>query len=123
MSQALFILMSGVLLATQENDGTETEVVRLGPSDCFGDAGVLTASPTPFTVKAPTRASVYEIANDDLVPILKERPGVAAELTQVLARRKAVGQERLERLDERKQRDDNRADRLRERIKELFKLR
>jgi len=28
---------------------------------------------------------VYEIANDDLAPILKERPGVAAKLAQVLA--------------------------------------
>jgi len=84
---------------------------------------VLTASPTPFTVKALTRASVYEIANDDLAPILKERPGVAAELAQVLARRKMVGKERPERLDQRRRRDDNLADRLRERIKELFKLR
>ena len=123
VSQALFILISGALLATQKNDGTETEVVRLSPGDCFGEAGVLTASPTPFTVKALTRASVYEIAKDDLAPILKERPSVAAELAQVLARRKAVGQERLERLEERKEHDDNLADRLRERIKELLKLR
>ena len=54
VSQALFILMSGVLLATQENDGTETEIVRLSPGDCFGEAKVLTASPTPFTVKTLT---------------------------------------------------------------------
>ena len=100
VSEALFIVASGALVALQRHGDAETEVVRLSPGDCFDEAGVLTASPSPFTVKALTRAAICEIGNSDLAPILKERPGVATDLAQILARRTAAGQERIEHLAE-----------------------
>jgi len=118
--EALYILVSGALVALQRDGDTETEVVRLSPGDCFGEAGVLTASPTPVTVKALTKATVYEIGNNDLAPILKERPGVAADLAQILARRTAVGQARIDQPGEQQSRSENLAGRIAESIREFF---
>ena len=100
----------------------EGEVTRLAPGDCFGQAGVLTGGAAMFKVKALTRATVYEIAKDDLAPILKERPAIAADLGQILARRAAVGKSRLEDLSLPDKRGENLAARLAARVKELFRL-
>ena len=122
VAQALFILSSGVLVALQGDGVDEGEVTRLAPGDCFGQAGVLTGAAAIFKVKALTKAIVYEIAKEDLVPILKERPAIAAELGQILARREAVGKSRLEELAVPEKRGGNLAARLAERVKDLFGL-
>jgi len=122
VAQALFILSSGVLVALQDDGGEEGEVTRLAPGDCFGQAGVLTGAAAIFKVKALTKAIVYEIAKEDLVPILKDRPAIAAELGQILARREAVGKARLEDLTLPDKHGGNLAARLAERVKELFGL-
>lgn len=120
VSGALSIVTSGALVALQKHGDTEIEIVRLSPGDCFGEAGVLTASPAPFTVKALTRATVYEIGRDDLAPILKERPSVAADLAQILARRTAVGNAQVDHAGEQQPRSEQLVDRIAERIRELF---
>jgi small-conductance mechanosensitive channel/CRP-like cAMP-binding protein len=121
VTEGLFILTSGALVARVESDAGDREVVRLSPGDCFGAAGVLTGAPTRLKVTALTKAVVYDIAKDDLAPILKERPTVAAELGQVLARRQAIGKARLEhRMDHEEQPGETFAGRLAERMKELF---
>lgn len=120
VSDALFIVTSGVLVALERRGDAETELVRLSPGDCFGEAGVLNASPNPFTVKALTRATLYRIDNNALAPILKERPSIAADLAQILARHTAAGKERLEHLAEQEPHPDNFAGRIAESIREFF---
>jgi CRP-like cAMP-binding protein len=122
VARALFILSSGVLVALQDLGDSEGEVLRLAPGDCFGQAGVLTGAAANFKVAALTRSIVYEIAKDDLGPILKERPSIAADLGQILARRVAVGKSRLEELNLPDNHGDNLAARLAERVKTLFGL-
>lgn len=122
VAQALFILSSGALVALQGHEAEEGEVTRFAPGDCFGQAGVLNGAAAVFKIKALTRAIVYEIAKDDLAPILKERPAIAAELGQILARREAVGKSRLDELAVPDKRDGNLAVRLAERMKKLFGL-
>lgn len=119
---ALSILSSGVLLATRRDGEQDVELFRLGPGECFGEAGVLTGSPARAKVWALTKGVVYEIAKDDLASILKERPSVASELGQVLARREAVGRERLKRHADHSKHQENLADRLAERMSMLFHL-
>jgi len=119
VSEVLYIVASGALVALQRRGDTETEVVRLSPGDCFGEAGVLTGSPTLFTVKALTIATVFEIRNNDLAPILKERPGVAADLGQILARQTAVRQAHID-PGEQQSRSENLAGRIAESIREFF---
>jgi CRP-like cAMP-binding protein len=120
--KALFILSSGALVALQGTEEGEGEVIRLAPGDCFGQAGVLTGAAAAYKVKALTRTVVYEIAKDDLAPILKQRPAIAAELGQILARREAVGQSRLDELAPPDRQAGNLAARLAARVKDLFGL-
>jgi small-conductance mechanosensitive channel/CRP-like cAMP-binding protein len=122
VARALFILSSGVLVALQGDGVDEGEVTRLAPGDCFGQAGVLTGAAAIFKVKTLTKAIVYEIAKEDLAPILTERPAIAAELGQILARREAVGKSRLEELAVPEKRGGNLAARLADRVKDLFGL-
>jgi len=77
---------------------------------------------TMFKVTALTKAVVYEIAKNDIAPILKERPAIAAELSQILARREAVGKAHLEVLAGRNKHGETLAERLAERMKDLFSL-
>jgi small-conductance mechanosensitive channel/CRP-like cAMP-binding protein len=122
VAQALFILTSGVLAALQHNDGGEIEVLRLAPGDCFGQASVLTGAVTTFKVKALTKAVVYEIAKDDIAPILKERPAIAAELSQIMMRREAAGKARLGTFDRTGEHPEHLSTRIADRLKTLFGL-
>ena len=120
VAPALFILTSGVLAALQQHDGREIEVLRLAPGDCFGQASVMAGAVTTFKVKALTRAVVYEIAKDDIAPILTERPAVAAELSQIMMLREAAGKARLSELDRSDEQPETLGTRIAGRIKALF---
>ncbi|MDD2876895.1 MAG: mechanosensitive ion channel family protein [Acidiphilium sp.] len=122
VAQQLSILTTGVLVALQDGGAEEGEVVRLGPGDCFGEAGVLTGASTTFRVKALTKAVVYEIAKDDLAPILKERPAITAELGHILARREAMGKKLLEQHAVHDSHGNHLADRLASRMRDIFGL-
>jgi small-conductance mechanosensitive channel len=122
VAQALAILSSGVLVALQDRETGEKEVVRLGPGDSFGEAGLLTGASARFKIKALTKATVYEIAKDDLAPILSERPAITAELSHILARREDMGKKLLEQHPEDAGHGNNLVDRLASRMRELFGL-
>ena len=110
VAQALFILTAGVLVAIQSNGTGEEEAMRFAPGDSFGEAGLLAGAATMFTIRALTKATVYEIAKVDLAPILEERPAIAAELGEILARRVAVGKARLEEFADREKPGENSRD-------------
>lgn len=122
VTQALFILGAGVLVAFQAHEGSDVEVLRYAPGDCFGQASVLTGAETTFKIKAATRAVVYSIAKDDLAPILIARPAIAADLGQILAIREAAGRDRLSELDALDPHGDHLAIRLGDRVKAFFGL-
>jgi CRP-like cAMP-binding protein len=122
VAQALFILSSGVLAAIQSSGAGEEETMRFAPGDSFGEAGLLAGAATMFSIRALTKATVYEIAKIDLAPILKERPAIAAELGKILARRVAVGKARLEGFADRDKPGEPLAARLSQRVKDLFGL-
>jgi CRP-like cAMP-binding protein len=123
VAQALFILTSGVLAALQHSDGGEIEVLRLAPGDCFGQASVMSGAVTTFKVKALTRAVVYEIGKDDIAPILKERPAIAAELSQIMMRREAAGKARLGAFDRTDEHPDHLSTRITDRLKDILGIR
>jgi small-conductance mechanosensitive channel/CRP-like cAMP-binding protein len=86
---SLFIVGAGVLSATRDESGSEIEWGRLGPADHYGEIGMLTGAPTTSTITALMPAIVYELAKEDLAPLLEARPEVAHELSCALARRLA----------------------------------
>jgi small-conductance mechanosensitive channel/CRP-like cAMP-binding protein len=120
IAPALFILTSGVLVGLQRHEGEDVEVLRFAPGDCFGQASVMTEAVTTLKVKALTRVVVYEIAKDDIGPILKERPAVAAELSQIMMRREATSKARLGALDISADHPETLSMRIADRIKGLF---
>jgi len=89
---SLFIVGDGVLSFTREESEGEIEVMRIGPGDHFGEIGMLTGAPASVKISALIPATVYELANDDLSPILQARPEVEHGLCRALAQRQAAGQ-------------------------------
>jgi CRP-like cAMP-binding protein len=89
---ALCIVGTGVLSFTREASDGEIELLRLGPGDHFGEIGMLTGAPATAKIHALLPTTIYELAKDDLAPILEARPAVAHELGQALARRQRAGQ-------------------------------
>jgi small-conductance mechanosensitive channel/CRP-like cAMP-binding protein len=89
---SLFIVGAGVLSFTREESEGEIELLRIGPGDHFGEIGMLTGAPATARISALIPATVYELANADLSPILQARPEVAQGLCRALAQRQAAGQ-------------------------------
>ena len=89
---SLFIVGSGVLSFTREESEGEIEQLRMGPGDHFGEIGMLTGAPATSKITALSPATIYELAHDDLSPILQGRPEVGQGLCRVLAQRQAAGQ-------------------------------
>ena len=89
---SLFIVGSGVLSFTREESEGEIELMRIGPGDHFGEIGMLTGEPATATLSALIPTTVYQLANDDLSPVLQARPEVSHGLCRALAQRQAAGQ-------------------------------
>ncbi|HEY1259709.1 MAG TPA: mechanosensitive ion channel family protein [Stellaceae bacterium] len=89
---SLFVIGAGVVSLTAVVSEGELEFLRIGPGDHFGEMGMLTGSPAEATLKALVPVVTYELAKDDLAPILEARPEVGHELCRALARRQAAGQ-------------------------------
>jgi CRP-like cAMP-binding protein len=85
--QSLFFIASGVVSFTRG----DTELMRLGPGDHYGEIGLLTGGPSFSTATALTPVITYELAKADLTPILEAQPEVAQELGRALALRQAAG--------------------------------
>jgi CRP-like cAMP-binding protein len=118
--KSLMIVRSGVLTMTRLEGDRDVELARLAPGDCFGEAGLLTASGEVGTIRALTFVVVYEIAQAGLAPLLRDRPGIADDLGLTLARRSASEKHPFP--DEKKAMDPGSVSRLVERIRHLFDL-
>ena len=89
--RSLYFIGCGVLSVTRGNDGAETEALRFGPGDHFGEIGLLTGAAATATITALAPSVVYELAKTDLTPILEASPQLARELSHALAERQAAG--------------------------------
>jgi small-conductance mechanosensitive channel/CRP-like cAMP-binding protein len=89
---SLFIVGTGVVSLTREESEGEIELLRIGPGDHFGEIGMLTGAPATAKFSALIPATVYELAKDDLSPILEARSEVSHGLCRALAQRQAAGQ-------------------------------
>jgi len=89
---SLFIVGTGVVSLTREESEGEIELMRIGPGDHFGEIGMLTGAPAIAKISALIPSTVYELAKDDLSPILEARPEVSQGLCRALAQRQTAGQ-------------------------------
>jgi small-conductance mechanosensitive channel len=90
--QSLHVIGGGVASITQVHSEGEIELLRLGPGDHFGEIGLLTGHASEVSIRALTPITIYELAKDDLAPVIESRPEVSRAMCRALARRQAAGQ-------------------------------
>jgi hypothetical protein len=84
---SLMIVRSGVVAIERESEHGREELTRLAPGDLFGERGVLMGAPEPATMRALTFVVVYEISKEHLACVMRDRPALVEELSQLLAKR------------------------------------
>jgi hypothetical protein len=87
VSHSLYLVISGVLSCTRDDNEIADELWRLGPADHFGEIGLLTGAPAAVSAMALTPVVVCALSQDDLMPILKTHPEIAEALNGDLAQR------------------------------------
>lgn len=97
--KSLMIVRSGVVTVNRHDGVRETVLERLAPGDCLGEGGLLTEAGELGSVKALTFVVVYEITQEGLAPLMRDRPAIADELALLLSKRNASERLRLGRGD------------------------
>jgi len=91
--KCLMILRNGVAVVTRRDDngsGETVELDRLAPGDFFGEGGPLTGAGEAGSVTALTSVVVYEITQEGLGALMRDRPAIADELGSLLSKRTAA---------------------------------
>jgi len=89
---ALAIIRSGVVESFRyDEDGGEIELARLAPGDYFGEGGLFTGAGETSSVRALTSVVVYEVGQDALATLMKDRPSIADEISVTLSRQAKAG--------------------------------
>ena len=118
--EALYIVSYGVLVGSVEANGRKIEVIRLAPGDYFGEVGLLTGKPLDGELAALTRVVIYEISKAALSPLIKARPGLAEELSEILASRQLANRTVLDHVDDKEGPEEGLAGRVAANIRRLF---
>jgi small-conductance mechanosensitive channel/CRP-like cAMP-binding protein len=119
---ALCVVSLGVLIGSVEENGQKIESIRLAPGDYFGELGLLTGAPLKGELTALTRVVIYEISKAALSPLLKARPGMAEELSEILASRQLANRAVLDHHDDKEAPDEGLVERVAATIRLLFSL-
>ncbi len=87
-AELLYIIVNGkVKIGTSSGDGRENLFSILGPSDMFGELGLLDPGPRTSSARALTDVEVMTMDRALLREWIAPRPDVAEQLMRVLARR------------------------------------
>ena len=92
---SLYIVHEGLLKVTIANDHGATEVGRVRPGQFFGEMSLMTGAPRSATVTPMVDSKAFEISREVLAPILRDRPEVAALMSEVLAERQIANAPKL----------------------------
>ena len=88
---SLAIIRTGVVVVSRHSEEGEIEMSRLAPGDYFGDSSLFTGTGEMGTVRALTFTVVYEVGQAALAKLMRERPGIAEEISVTLSRRAKAG--------------------------------
>jgi CRP-like cAMP-binding protein len=108
IAHSLFILTAGTVEVRTHHDadgaGPAPEkmgvVATLSAPDFFGEMGLLTGEPRRADVVAQTDVECFRLRKEAIVQVLKDRPEIAASLSEVLAKRQVGLRAVREDLDE-----------------------
>ncbi|HTR87685.1 MAG TPA: mechanosensitive ion channel family protein [Reyranella sp.] len=84
---SLVIMRSGVAVVTRRSEEGALELGRLAPGDFFGESGFFMGASQPGTVRALTFVVVYEIGQEALAQLMRDRPAITEEICVTLSRR------------------------------------
>ena len=94
--KSLFIVKEGFLDVTiLDPEHNPVSVGWLAPGMCFGEMSLLTGVPRSATVTPSVDAVLFEITQEDIVPLLRGREDLVRRLSEVLADRQMRNDESL----------------------------
>jgi CRP-like cAMP-binding protein len=64
-AEAFYVVQSGEVAVVQDVNGTEREITRLGPGECFGEMGLLRHQRRNASVRALTPVDVVVVTRSD----------------------------------------------------------
>jgi CRP-like cAMP-binding protein len=117
---SMFIVIEGLLQVYVDlNNGEHIPVGEITPGAYFGEMSLLTGEARSATVTAETDVILFEVKQDHLKELLKERPTMAEELGITIAKRRDVN---LQKIEEAEDRDHNFYTEVLGKIKAFFNL-
>lgn len=97
-ADSLYVLSRGRLVVLDERDGARRQLATLDAPAYVGEMGLLTGQPRAATVVADGEAECLRLDKAGFDAILRNRPDVVEELSQVLARRQEENEATLQAL-------------------------
>jgi HEAT repeat protein len=91
----LCILSRGAVAIRKTIGGTERELARLGPGECFGEMALFDDSPRSATAQAASDATLLTLERSRFLTLVAQRPEIAVEICRVLSLRLREANERL----------------------------
>jgi small-conductance mechanosensitive channel/CRP-like cAMP-binding protein len=88
---SLMVIRNGVIAVSRREGDHDIELGRLAPGDYFGEDGMFTGAGETGTVRALSFAVVYEVGQEALAKLMRDRPSIADEISVTLSRRVKVG--------------------------------
>lgn len=92
-SELFYIIVNGeVSVIHRADNGTETELARLGAGEIFGEMGILTETRRSADVIANTGVTVLALGWDDFKSLVNKSDPTARDLMQIVEQRRAAFQ-------------------------------
>ncbi len=85
----LYILTEGEAEVVLESGGGNKTLSTIHAGSFFGEMGMMTGAPRTTTVTAKTDVECYRLDKESFESIIKSRPAIAEEITQILVARQA----------------------------------
>lgn len=98
-STCLYLVRSGHADVIVETERVCAKVGEVHAGSFFGEWGLLTGEPRHATVVARSRMTVYTLDKEPFERLLKSRPAIAQEISEVMAQRRAQNDLSLQDLD------------------------
>jgi small-conductance mechanosensitive channel len=94
---SMFIVVEGLLqVYVNSKEGEHIPVGVISPGGYFGEMSLLTGEVRSATVTAETDVILYEVKQEHLKKLIKDRPSIIEELSKTIAKRRDVNLQKIE---------------------------
>lgn len=89
-AEALYLVLSGEVLVSEEVDGREVETARIGPGDYFGEASLLRDTTHTKSARAETDTELMVVPKESFRALLESTPELDTQVRRKLEQRTPV---------------------------------